>query len=138
MHTFFLSGLLAETATALADATATAAQHPNWKAFPALLIYVGLALGISFLCSILEATLLSTRVTELAERRSKGDSGAALMLNLKEKRVEDAISAILTLNTIAHTIGAALAGAQADKVWGSKWVAPRSSPRPWARCTRRS
>ena len=87
-----------------------------------LLLYVGGALAISFLCSVLEATLLSARTGELTERRSRGDRGAALLLELKQERVDDAIAAILTLNTIAHTVGATLAGAQAAFVFGDLWV----------------
>ena len=87
-----------------------------------LAAYVGTALSVSFVCSILEATILSVRVTELEERRAAGQKGAALLLSLKQERLDDAISAILILNTIAHTIGAALAGAQAAIVFGSAWV----------------
>ncbi len=87
-----------------------------------LLLYVGAALGISFLCSVLEATLLSSREAELSSRAASGNRGAKILLELKQNRVEDAISAILTLNTIAHTIGAALAGAQAAVVFGDAWV----------------
>lgn len=82
-----------------------------------LLLYVGGALGISFLCSVLEATLLSARIVELADRRNAGDRGATLLLALKQDRVDDAISAILILNTIAHTVGATMAGNQAGKVF---------------------
>lgn len=84
--------------------------------------YVGGALAISFLCSILEAALLSVRVTELLERKAAGEAGATALLALKEERVDDAISAILTLNTIAHTIGATLAGAQFAAITGNRWL----------------
>lgn len=87
-----------------------------------LLVYVGLALGFSFLCSILEAALLSTRVIELTRRKDEGDKGAELLLELKRHRLDDAISAILLLNTVAHTVGAAMAGGQAAKVFGDQWV----------------
>ncbi|MDX1383481.1 MAG: CNNM domain-containing protein [Thermoanaerobaculia bacterium] len=75
-----------------------------------------------FVCSILEATLLSSRRAELLERKSRGDPGAALLLELRSHRVDDAIGAILTLNTIAHTVGSTLAGAQAAIVFGEAWV----------------
>jgi CBS domain containing-hemolysin-like protein len=93
-----------------------------WEHVPLLVVYVAGALSVSFVCSILEATLLSARVPELLERRQRGDRGAALLLELKHERIDDAISAILTLNTIAHTIGAALAGAQAARAWGDAAV----------------
>ena len=76
-----------------------------------LFLYVGIALGVSFLCSLLEAGLLATRDSDLAARAEAGNRGVALLYELKSKRIDDAISAILTLNTVAHTIGATLAGA---------------------------
>ncbi|MEM1202830.1 MAG: CNNM domain-containing protein [Acidobacteriota bacterium] len=82
-----------------------------------LFVYVGFALVVSFVCSILEATLLASRVVELEARKEKGDKGAEKLLVLKGKRVDDAISAILVLNTVAHTAGVAGAGIQAAKVW---------------------
>ena len=88
----------------------------------ALLTTVLVALGVSFLCSILEAALLSIRDTELAEGAVEGRRGAALLLHLKTERLDEAISSILILNTVAHTIGAAVAGAQAAEVFGSAWV----------------
>ena len=87
-----------------------------------LVLIVTAALSISFLCSVLEATLLSVRIPELLGRRERGDRGAARLLELKQNRLDDAIASILVLNTIAHTIGAALAGAQAAVVFGDRWV----------------
>ena len=78
-----------------------------------LAVYVSLALGISFLCSVLEAALLSTRELDLSRRAEQGDAGAKRLLTIKRERVDDAISGILTLNTIAHTVGATMAGVQA-------------------------
>ncbi|MEM9292303.1 MAG: hemolysin family protein [Acidobacteriota bacterium] len=82
-----------------------------------LLVYVGLAVGVSFLCSLLEATLLSSRDLELTERAQRGEKGAITLLDLKKHRIDDAISSILILNTIAHTMGTVLAGTQAAKLW---------------------
>ncbi len=87
-----------------------------------LLLIVAIALGVSFLCSILEAALLSIRDTELAEGMAEGRRGAELLLHLKTEKLDESISAILILNTVAHTIGAAMAGAQAAKVFGDAWV----------------
>lgn len=87
-----------------------------------LVIIVIAALGISATCSILEASLLSSSAVELSQRKDKGDVGAARLLQLKEQNIDDAISAILTYNTIAHTVGAALSGAQAAVVFGDAWV----------------
>jgi len=87
-----------------------------------LLLFVGFALGVSFLCSLLEAALLSARRGMLAEKKAAGSRGAALLLELKEQRIDDAISAILILNTVANTLGATMAGAQAARVFGNTAV----------------
>jgi CBS domain containing-hemolysin-like protein len=87
-----------------------------------LLVYVGFALGVSHLCSLLEAALFSSRISTLNDKRSRGSRGAALLLEIKQTRIDDAISAILTLNTVANTLGATLAGAQAARVFGDMWV----------------
>lgn len=87
-----------------------------------LIIIVLAALGISGLCSILEASLLSSSVVDLSQRAEKGNRGAARLLELKQDHIDDSISAILTYNTIAHTVGAALSGAQAAVVFGDAWV----------------
>lgn len=87
-----------------------------------LAIIVLAALSVSATCSILEATLLSVTPVELSRRKESGDAGAARLLDLKEHHIDDAISAILTYNTIAHTVGAALSGAQAAVVFGDAWV----------------
>ena len=80
-----------------------------------LLLWVGLAVGISFVCSLLEAVLLSVRRTALVEATEQGSVGAGRLLKLKDEHLNDAIAAILTLNTIAHTVGATLAGAQGGR-----------------------
>lgn len=85
-----------------------------------LLFYIGIALGISFLCSILEAILLSTSVTHVEMALEEGKPSARLMQKHKAD-VERPISAILTLNTIAHTVGAAGAGAEAVAIFGEAW-----------------
>ena len=87
-----------------------------------LVTYIAIAVGISFVCSLLEAALLSSRNIVLTHQRDEGVHGAGLLLDLKQHRVDDAISAILTLNTVANTLGATLAGAQAARVFGSEWV----------------
>ena len=87
-----------------------------------LLLFVSFALGISFLCSLLEAAFLSSRFARLAEQQAAGSRGAGLLLELKRTRVADAISAILILNTVSNTLGATLAGAQAASVFDSRWV----------------
>ena len=82
-----------------------------------LVIYLFLALFISFVCSIMEAVLLSTPRTFLVVHQDSGKSWAKHFIALKEK-IDKPLSAILTLNTIAHTVGAAGVGAQAVKIFG--------------------
>ncbi len=86
-----------------------------------LLFYVGMALGISFLCSLLEAGLLSASPSYIELMAQAGKRSGLLMRRHKEN-VERPISAILTLNTIAHTVGAASAGAEAASVFGGEWT----------------
>lgn len=82
-----------------------------------IIIYLFTALGISFLCSILEAVLLSTPISFISMKESEGASSAVLLKKLKQN-IDRPISAILSLNTIAHTIGAAGVGAEAVKMFG--------------------
>ncbi|MFD0701197.1 CNNM domain-containing protein [Myroides pelagicus] len=85
-----------------------------------LLVYLGLALSISFICSIAEAVLLSVPISYLKSKQSKGDAKAGKMLKLKED-IDKPLSAILSLNTVAHTVGAAGVGAQASIVFGEAY-----------------
>jgi len=87
-----------------------------------LLVYVGFALAVSFICSLLEAALLSVSRGVLSDQTERGSRGAALLLQIKERRIDDAISAILILNTVANTLGATMAGAQAARVFGSTTI----------------
>ncbi|MBR9728255.1 CNNM domain-containing protein [Shewanella intestini] len=82
-----------------------------------LIIIVSAAIGISFLCSIFEAVLLSVTPSYIASLASS-DPAAAKRLEKQKANVEAPLVSILTLNTIAHTVGAAIAGAQAAKVFG--------------------
>ncbi|HBU57497.1 MAG TPA: hemolysin, partial [Gemmatimonadetes bacterium] len=86
-----------------------------------LVAIVAVALSISFLCSILEAVFLSVSHAHVALLKSQGQ-WAGSWLEKARQNVEEPIAAILTLNTIAHTIGAAMGGAQAARVFGEVWV----------------
>lgn len=106
------------------DSIILAATQPTGEvsgSISGLLIYITVALTISFLCSILEAVLLSTSLAYIELQASIGKRSGAIMRRHKQN-VEQAISAILTLNTIAHTVGAAGAGAQAAAVFGNEWI----------------
>jgi CBS domain containing-hemolysin-like protein len=82
-----------------------------------LFVYLFLALFISFLCSILESVLLSTTQSFLIVKYTQGHKWAKSFINLKVT-IDKPLSAILSLNTVAHTIGAAGVGAQAVKIFG--------------------
>ncbi|WP_010665246.1 CNNM domain-containing protein [Marinilabilia salmonicolor] len=85
-----------------------------------LILYLILALGVSFLCSILEAVLFSTTASYIEIKKMQNVRGAQLFSNLKTN-IDRPISAILSINTIAHTVGAAGVGAQAVYVFGEVW-----------------
>lgn len=89
--------------------------------FLTLLAYVFLALGFSFICSIAEAVLLSITPSYIEGLKNKRPKRAALLKLLKQDKLDQALAAILTLNTIAHTVGAIGAGAKATVVFGSAW-----------------
>ena len=77
-----------------------------------LFLYVFLTLSLSFLCSILEAVLLSINTTFIKIKLKEGKTYAKKLLNLKNS-IDEPLIIILTLNTIAHTVGAILVGVQA-------------------------
>ena len=82
-----------------------------------LIAYLFLALFVSFLCSIMESVLLSTPQSFLMVKQDQGHKWAANFMDLKNK-IYKPLSAVLSMNTVAHTIGAAGVGAQAVKVFG--------------------
>lgn len=86
-----------------------------------LLLYIFLALFFSFMCSIAEAVLLSVTPSYIEDLKGKKPNTAKLLKKLKQDNVDQSLAAILTLNTIAHTIGAIGAGAQASIVLGNTW-----------------
>ena len=85
-----------------------------------LLIFLLSAMFISFLCSVLEATLMSTPLSYIIMREEEGYKPARLMKKYKTDTSRP-LAAILSLNTIANTIGAAGVGSQATIVFGSRW-----------------
>ena len=91
----------------------------------ALFVFVAVALGFSFLCSILEAVLLSVTPGFVAAGIREGRPGAHLLKRLKDD-VDRPLAAILTLNTVANTMGAAGVGAQAAILWGEASLAVAS------------
>lgn len=85
-----------------------------------ILLYLIGALSVSFLCSVLEAVLLSTPVSFISMKESQGVKGASLLMKYKTN-VDRPVAAILTLNTVAHTIGAAGVGSESVKVFGEAY-----------------
>ncbi|MFD2587903.1 CNNM domain-containing protein [Croceitalea marina] len=77
-----------------------------------LVFYAFISIFFSFLCSILEAVLLSITPTFLNVKKQEGKAYAKALEEMK-KDVDKPLIAILTLNTIAHTVGAILVGVQA-------------------------
>ena len=85
-----------------------------------LLIFLLGAMAVSFLCSLLESTLLSAPISFISMREEEGDRHAALFMQMKQDP-DRPLAAILSLNTIANTIGAAGVGQQATVLFGSQW-----------------
>jgi len=85
-----------------------------------LFFYLFLALAMSFLCSIMEATLLSTTSSFIQNKEIEG-SKTAKLLHRQKSNIDRPLSAILTINTIAHTIGAAGVGVQATRIFGDAY-----------------
>ena len=85
-----------------------------------IFLYLFGALGISFLCSILEAVLLSTPMSFISMKEEEGNKTAKLLKKYKTE-IDGPVAAILSLNTIAHTIGAAGVGAEAVDVFGEEY-----------------
>ena len=111
-----------------------------------LVIYVLVALVFSFLCSIAEAVMLSVKTPYIVVLEEEGRRSGVILREFK-KNIGKPLAAILTLNTIAHTVGAVGAGAQAAQVFGNAYlgvasailtllilVLSKSSPRHWALC----
>ena len=87
-----------------------------------LLVTLVATLAVSGLCSILEAVLLSIDTSYVELKRAEGRPSGRLLYELKS-HIDKPIAAILTLNTVAHTAGAAFAGSLAFELFGSAWVA---------------
>ena len=85
-----------------------------------ILLYLIGALSLSFLCSVLEAVLLSTPVSFISMKESQGAKSASLMMRYKTN-IDRPVAAILSLNTVAHTIGAAGVGSESVKVFGEAY-----------------
>jgi len=85
-----------------------------------LLIYLAIAIGVSFLCSILEAVLLSITPGYVEQVMATKPHAGKRLAKVK-KHLDESLSSILILNTFAHTMGAAGVGSQALQVFGAEW-----------------
>lgn len=88
----------------------------------AFLLAVSLALLISALCSLAEATLLSLTPSQVAELSAREPRQGAIWRRFKQN-IEKPIAVILLINTSAHTMGASIAGAEFDALYGQEWLA---------------
>jgi CBS domain containing-hemolysin-like protein len=119
---FVLLFVMACAAFAVGLATTKTSTADYTNADVVLLVtYVLLALIFSFLCSVAEAVILSITPSYIAGLREKRPKLASRLKRLKQDNIDQSLAAILTLNTIAHTIGAIGAGAKATVVFGSNW-----------------
>lgn len=82
---------------------------------------IGVALTVSFLCSLMEATLLSLTPSQVAGLATRYPVVGTIWQKFKAN-IERPIAAILILNTAAHTIGASIAGAEFDQLFGDRWI----------------
>ena len=82
---------------------------------------MAMAIVVSFMCSLLESALLSLTPSQLADIRTTNPRRGDLCARLK-KNIEKSLAVILICNTAAHTIGAAIAGAEFAKLFGAAWL----------------
>ncbi len=86
-----------------------------------LILAVAFAIGVSFLCSLAEAVLYTVPVSHIESLADSGHGSGRILRNLR-RDIDSPISAILTLNTVSHTVGAAVAGAAAAELFGHRWL----------------
>lgn len=86
-----------------------------------LFIYLVIAIGISFLCSIVESVLLSITMSNISVIKKEKENAGILLEKLK-KDIDTSIASILILNTVAHTLGAAGIGAEAAEIFGMEYM----------------
>ena len=86
-----------------------------------LLVYLLIAIGFSFLCSIAEAVLLSVTPAYVSLLQKQKKPAARWLAEMKDD-INRPLAAILSLNTIAHTVGAAGTGAEAARIFGDAWM----------------
>ncbi|MBN2158170.1 MAG: DUF21 domain-containing protein [Spirochaetes bacterium] len=86
-----------------------------------LILVVTALVTLSFLCSIMESVILSISRPYIRILLDSKKHYGSILKRMKDD-INEPIAAILTLNTIAHTVGAAVAGAIAAELFGSRWM----------------
>ncbi len=86
-----------------------------------LILFATLAITVSFICSVMEAALLSITPSYIAQLEEKSPKWHKRVSALKQN-IDTPLAAILTLNTIAHTVGAAGVGAQVAAMYGQAYL----------------
>ncbi|MBL6446137.1 DUF21 domain-containing protein [Fulvivirga sp. 29W222] len=87
-----------------------------------LFLYLAIAIFVSFLCSVLEAVLLSITPSYIEALKEEGKYALQKRLSVLKENIDKPLAAILSFNTIAHTVGAAGVGAQAAEVFGNQYL----------------
>jgi len=86
-----------------------------------LISTVVITMIVAFLCSLLEACLMSLSVADVAKISEKHQFVGSIWKNFRDN-IQKPIAVILIVNTFATTVGAAVSGTQFSKLYGSKWV----------------
>ncbi len=109
------------TAYAASSHLSTVTPEAYATAVGLLIFFVALSLVVSFLCSVSEAVLLTMTPSYIDTLEETDPRTAKILRDVKVDNIAKSISAILTLNTVAHTLGSLGAGAQATIVFGNAW-----------------
>jgi len=112
--------VLAASAAGLPAGSSTGGQGET-RYLVLMIVYASVALVFSFMCSVAEAVVLSVSPSFIAHLRQQGRPLADRLQRIKSN-IDRSLAAILTLNTIAHTVGAGGAGAEAAAYFGERWV----------------
>ncbi len=115
------SGSIAWAAGVVSTGTASG-ELGQTRHLTMMIVYASVALVFSFLCSVAEAVVLSVSPSYIATLRSEGREAIAERMHRIKTDIDRSLAGILTLNTIAHTVGAGGAGAEAAAYFGDQYV----------------
>lgn len=96
-------------------------EGENFTLLTLFIVSIAIALGVSFLCSIMEAALLSITPSKIAVIAERFPATGRICREFR-KDIEKPIAVILILNTAAHTFGASIAGAEFDELFGNRYI----------------